>query len=103
MLAQPKAREILRSSKDVASKSIEEWDQWLRWNQGIKTVTSKNDESKKLVPEGIEGRVPYKGPLNDTIHQLLGGLRSGMGIAEHQHRGPSERRDVYTNHRCRFA
>ncbi len=36
-------------------------------------------ESKKLVPEGIEGRMPYKGPLNDTIHQLLGGLRSGMG------------------------
>ncbi|RWZ54751.1 IMP dehydrogenase [Halobacillus fulvus] len=36
-------------------------------------------ESKKLVPEGIEGRMPYKGPLADTIHQLLGGLRSGMG------------------------
>jgi IMP dehydrogenase len=34
---------------------------------------------EKLVPEGIEGRVPYKGPLNDTIHQLLGGLRSSMG------------------------
>ncbi|ELK46772.1 UNVERIFIED_CONTAM: IMP dehydrogenase [Halobacillus marinus] len=36
-------------------------------------------EAKKLVPEGIEGRMPYKGPLADTIHQLLGGLRSGMG------------------------
>ncbi|MYL20715.1 IMP dehydrogenase [Halobacillus litoralis] len=36
-------------------------------------------ESKKLVPEGIEGRMPYKGPLSDSIHQLLGGLRSGMG------------------------
>ncbi|WP_027955850.1 IMP dehydrogenase [Halobacillus kuroshimensis] len=36
-------------------------------------------ESKKLVPEGIEGRMPYKGPLADSIHQLLGGLRSGMG------------------------
>jgi IMP dehydrogenase len=34
---------------------------------------------EKLVPEGIEGRVPYKGPLNDTIHQLLGGVRSSMG------------------------
>ncbi len=33
----------------------------------------------KLVPEGIEGRVPYKGPLKDTVHQLIGGLRSGMG------------------------
>ncbi|HLT31802.1 MAG TPA: IMP dehydrogenase [Myxococcaceae bacterium] len=36
-------------------------------------------EAQKLVPEGIEGRVPYKGPLSMNIHQLLGGLRSGMG------------------------
>ncbi len=36
-------------------------------------------EQKKFVPEGVEGRVPYKGPLADTIFQLLGGLRSGMG------------------------
>ena len=36
-------------------------------------------DNKKLVPEGIEGRVPYKGSLADTIHQLSGGLRSGMG------------------------
>ncbi len=35
--------------------------------------------AKKLVPEGVEGRVPYKGPLADTVYQLLGGLRSGMG------------------------
>ena len=33
----------------------------------------------KLVPEGVEGRVPYKGPLCDTVYQLIGGLRSGMG------------------------
>jgi len=38
-----------------------------------------NGEAKKLVPEGIEGRVPYKGELQDTIYQLCGGLRSGMG------------------------
>jgi IMP dehydrogenase len=37
------------------------------------------DEQDKLVPEGIEGRVPYKGSLSVVIHQLLGGLRSGMG------------------------
>lgn len=36
-------------------------------------------EAKKLVPEGIEGRVPYKGRLQDTVYQLCGGLRSGMG------------------------
>lgn len=35
--------------------------------------------SKKLVPEGVEGRVPYKGPLSDTVFQLCGGIRSGMG------------------------
>ncbi|MBE7025154.1 MAG: IMP dehydrogenase [Ruminococcaceae bacterium] len=35
--------------------------------------------NKKLVPEGVEGRVPYKGALSDTIYQLLGGLRAGMG------------------------
>ncbi|MBN2705495.1 MAG: IMP dehydrogenase [Deltaproteobacteria bacterium] len=38
-------------------------------------------EQKKLVPEGIEGRVPYKGNLSSSIYQLLGGLRSGMGYA----------------------
>ncbi|MDS9473374.1 IMP dehydrogenase [Sporosarcina pasteurii] len=37
------------------------------------------DDAKKLVPEGIEGRLPYKGNLSDTIHQLVGGIRSGMG------------------------
>jgi IMP dehydrogenase len=36
-------------------------------------------ESKKLVPEGVEGRVPHKGPVSASIHQLVGGLRSGMG------------------------
>ena len=40
---------------------------------------SKDTELKKLVPEGIEGRVPYKGEVSEVIYQLLGGLRSGMG------------------------
>jgi IMP dehydrogenase len=43
-----------------------------RYFQG--TITDK-----KLVPEGIEGQVPYKGPLADVVHQLTGGLRAGMG------------------------
>jgi IMP dehydrogenase len=46
--------------------------------EGSKDRYFQENESK-LVPEGIEGRVPYKGPLKDTIHQLIGGLRSGMG------------------------
>ncbi len=37
------------------------------------------ENNKKLVPEGVEGRVPYKGSLADTVYQLMGGLRSGMG------------------------
>ena len=35
--------------------------------------------NKKLVPEGVEGRVPYRGPVSETIYQMMGGLRSGMG------------------------
>lgn len=37
------------------------------------------ESADKLVPEGVEGRVPYKGPLSDTIFQLVGGLKAGMG------------------------
>lgn len=40
---------------------------------------NKAVEAKKLVPEGIEGRVPYKGPVKEVVYQLCGGLRSGMG------------------------
>ena len=45
-------------------------DRYFQENQGSK---------RKLVPEGVEARVPYKGPISDTIYQLVGGLRSGMG------------------------
>jgi IMP dehydrogenase len=37
------------------------------------------EDVEKLVPEGIEGRVPYKGPLQPIVHQLVGGLRQAMG------------------------
>src|SRR5690606_233779 len=37
------------------------------------------EDSDKLVPEGIEGRVPYRGPLSSVVYQLVGGLRAGMG------------------------
>jgi inosine-5''-monophosphate dehydrogenase len=37
------------------------------------------EKNQKLVPEGIEGRVPFKGPVSETIYQMIGGLRSGMG------------------------
>jgi IMP dehydrogenase len=47
----------------------------------------------KMVPEGIEGRVPYRGPVGDVLYQMVGGLRSGMGycgVAD----VPSLQRDV---------
>ncbi|MFK8136769.1 MAG: IMP dehydrogenase [Bdellovibrionales bacterium] len=48
--------------------------------KGSKDRYGQADESlDKLVPEGIEGRVPYKGSVSEVIHQLVGGLRSGMG------------------------
>jgi IMP dehydrogenase len=49
--------------------------------KGSKDRYFQSDESdeRKLVPEGIVGRVPYKGQLNESIHQFVGGLRSGMG------------------------
>ena len=37
------------------------------------------EDARKLVPEGVEGRVPYKGPLSDTLFQMCGGLKAGMG------------------------
>ena len=42
-------------------------------------LASQTEEGEKLVPEGIEGRVPHKGPVGAMIHQLVGGLRAGMG------------------------
>lgn len=54
---------------------------------------AKDTTAKKLVPEGIEGRVAYKGPLADTIYQLCGGLRSGMGYC-----GTPTIKDLQDNH-----
>lgn len=48
-----------------------------RYRQSVPEGEGKS--SPKLVPEGVEGRVPYKGPLNRLLYQLIGGLRAGMG------------------------
>lgn len=53
-----------------------------RQEPGMRTSDNKNGKTtpiQKLVPEGVEGRVPYKGPLADYVFQLVGGLRAGMG------------------------
>jgi IMP dehydrogenase len=44
-----------------------------RYRQGVEALPAK------LVPEGVEGRVPFKGPLSEFVYQLVGGLRAGMG------------------------
>jgi IMP dehydrogenase len=66
--------------------------------QGSKDRYFQDDESEseKLVPEGIEGRVPYKGPAINIIHQLMGGLRSSMGYT-----GNANLADMRTN--CEFV
>lgn len=48
---------------------------------GRDRYASAQSNTGKLVPEGIEGRVPYRGPLHDYVYQLVGGLRAGMGYA----------------------
>ncbi|EPY2281605.1 IMP dehydrogenase [Clostridium sporogenes] len=50
------------------------------------------EDNKKLVPEGVEGRVPFKGPVMETIYQMLGGIRSGMGYL-----GSATLNDLYEN------
>ena len=78
MQVQPKAQEKLKSSKVDSFKVYRGMGSIAAMEKGSKDRYFQED-AKKLVPEGIEGRVPYKGPLADTIHQLFGGVRAGMG------------------------
>ena len=48
-------------------------------------------DSLKLVPEGVEGRVPYKGPAMNVVHQLMGGLRAAMGYTGNRTIGEMQR------------
>ncbi len=59
-------------------------------------------DTDKLVPEGVEGRVPYKGQLVPLVQQLIGGLRASMGYLGCAHRSRSPReRGIRRDHRCR--
>ena len=73
-----RVREHSNCIRDVNTKYIAVWALSQLWKTAARTVTSRTD-AKKLVPEGVEGRVAYKGYVEDTVFQLLGGLRSGMG------------------------
>ena len=69
----------------MAAGSSERYAQGIVAGDSSTDLTAEDDGNKqanrlaKLVPEGIEGRVPYRGPLSAMVHQLVGGLRSGMG------------------------
>jgi IMP dehydrogenase len=51
----------------------------MKAGSGDRYFQDPEEEVSKLVPEGIEGRVPYKGALSDVIYQMVGGLRAAMG------------------------
>ncbi len=73
-----RVREHLNCIREGSIRYIVVWDLSLRWRMAARIVISRRD-AKKLVPEGVEGRVAYKGHVEDTVFQLMGGLRSGMG------------------------
>mgnify|MGYP000730208547 CR=1 FL=1 len=69
---------LLNYIREENTKYTVVWDLSPLWRTAAKTVTSRR-VLKKLVPEGVEGRVAYKGTLEDTVFQMIGGIRSGMG------------------------
>jgi IMP dehydrogenase len=50
-----------------------------RYGSGVGDAAGNRRERDKLVPEGVEGQVPYRGKLKDVVYQMMGGVRSGMG------------------------
>jgi len=66
-LYQGRRFKVYRGMGSIAAMEVGSKDRYFQTN------------TKKLVPEGVEGRVPFKGSVADTIYQLMGGLRSGMG------------------------
>jgi IMP dehydrogenase len=67
----------------MAAGSSDRYSQNIEGESSAALQTEEGDVASnrlaKLVPEGIEGRVPYRGPLSNMVYQLVGGLRSGMG------------------------
>ena len=83
-LPAPKNRPARPSSIRAArTRAIAAWARWARCSRARADRYFQDSEgegdAEKLVPEGIEGRVPYKGPIVAVIHQLMGGVRAAMG------------------------
>ncbi len=76
-----KARANGSCTKAARSRPTAAWVRSGRWCRARANATDKQASKRtgKLVPEGVEGRVPYKGPLSVFVYQLVGGLRAGMG------------------------
>ena len=72
-----RAQEHLNYSREENTKYTVVWDLSQLWKR--KQDRYFQADAKKLVPEGVEGRVAYKGTVEDTVFQLMGGLRAGMG------------------------
>jgi IMP dehydrogenase len=70
VLYQGRSYKVVRGMGSVAAMSEGSGDRYFQ--EGV-------EEARKLVPEGIEGRIPFRGSLAETVYQLMGGLRSGMG------------------------
>lgn len=70
VLFQGRSYKVYRGMGSIGAMTQGSSDRYFQEGAGTET---------KLVPEGVEGRIPYKGPLADTVYQLIGGLRSGMG------------------------
>ncbi|NOY89428.1 MAG: IMP dehydrogenase [FCB group bacterium] len=71
VLFEGRSFKVYRGMGSVSAMKEGSKDRYFQEHQG---------EPSKLVPEGIEGRVPYKGPLADTVYQMIGGIRAGMGL-----------------------
>jgi len=70
LLLEGRAYKVYRGMGSLGAMSVGSGDRYFQ--EGVK-------EKRKLVAEGVEGRVPFKGPLADSVYQLVGGLRAGMG------------------------
>ena len=70
VLYQGRSYKVVRGMGSVAA---------MKEGSGDRYFQDASEEAQKLVPEGIEGRIPFRGSLADTVYQLMGGLRSGMG------------------------
>ena len=90
-----RAREHLSYIREENTRFTVVWDLSAAMENGSKDRYFQTD-AKKLVPEGVEGRVAYKGSVEDTVFQLMGGLRSGMGYcgAPNDRRSEGERTDL---------